>query len=151
MRQTLPEKLEAGRVTRGLFATPRSYGPYGKFIVQGPCGAELMIVASGGDLPEAQGWEHVSVSIPRANRCPNWPEMCFVKDLFWSEDEAVVQFHPPKSEYVNNHPFCLHLWRAVDGHMLLPPSIMVGIKSRGEMTNEERILEATRMMRGGAA
>jgi hypothetical protein len=151
MRAILPEKLEDGRVTRGLFATPRSYGPYGKFIVQGPCGAELMIVASGADIPEAQGWEHVSVSIPNAKRCPNWPEMCFVKDLFWSEDEAVVQFHPPKSEYVNNHPFCLHLWRAVDQHMRLPPSIMVGIKDRGEMSNDERLLLASDIFRAGSA
>ena len=37
--------------------------------------------------------------------------MGHVKDLFWGEEDAVLQLHPPKSEYVNNHPFCLHLWR----------------------------------------
>ena len=54
--------------------------------------------------------------------------MCFVKNLFWGEDETVVQFHPPKSEYVNNHPYCLHLWRNTRTGYKLPPSILVGIK-----------------------
>jgi hypothetical protein len=52
---------------------------------------------------------------------------------------------------VNNHPFCLHLWRAVDQHMRLPPSIMVGIKDRGEMSNDERLLLASDIFRAGSA
>lgn len=51
------------------------------------------IVASWGG-----GWEHVSVSLPR--RCPTWDEMCLIKDIFWDEEECVVQFHPPRSQYV---------------------------------------------------
>ena len=62
--------------------------------------------------------------------------MCFVKDLFWDETETVIQFHPPRSEYVNNHNFCLHLWRHKEGHRL-PPSILVGLKSRGLMSESE--------------
>lgn len=58
-------------------------------------------------------WEHVSVS--RRDRCPTWDEMCQVKDLFWDDEDCVVQYHPPKSSYVNLHPFCLHLWRRVNG------------------------------------
>lgn len=56
-------------------------------------------------------WEHVSVSILEQERCPTWEEMCFVKNFFWNEEDTVLQFHPPKSEYVNTHPYCLHLWR----------------------------------------
>ncbi|WP_456813633.1 MULTISPECIES: DUF7694 domain-containing protein [unclassified Bradyrhizobium] len=63
--------------------------------MQGPCGCELKI--SGLVRPS---WEHVAVSTPR--RCPNWEEMCFVKDLFWNEEECVMQLHPPHSQYVNN-------------------------------------------------
>jgi len=55
--------------------------------------------------------EHVSVSLRR--RCPTWDEMSMIKDVFWEDDELVVQFHPPKSQYVNIHPNCLHLWRKV--------------------------------------
>ncbi len=77
--------------------------------------------------PEGNDWEHVSVSTP--NRCPTWEEMCFVKSLFWGEDETVIQYHPPKSEYVNNHPYCLHLWRPSKIIIPLPPTELVGIKS----------------------
>jgi hypothetical protein len=135
MRAVLPERLESGRVVHGQFASDPAWGAYGKFVVQGPCGESLTIVASAADLPESHGWEHVSISTRR--RAPNWTEMCFVKDLFWSEDECVIQFHPPRSEYVNNHPYCLHLWRPSDGHVRLPPSILVGFKDKGLLNADE--------------
>jgi hypothetical protein len=123
MRTTLPDRLEDGRLRVGRFGTDPSYGPYGCFTVHGPCGCALKIISSGSD---GTGWEHVSVSTER--RPPNWQEMCFAKDLFWSEEECVMQLHPPKSEYVNNHPHCLHLWRPVDVKIPMPPTILVGIK-----------------------
>lgn len=92
-------------------------------------GPILRIIASDAEYDVSKGWEHVSVSLP--NRCPNWPEMCFVKDLFWTEDETVIQFHPPKADYVNNHAFCLHMWRDTKFNIRLPPSILVGIKDLG--------------------
>ena len=45
----------------------------------------------------------------------------------FGEEEAVVQIHPPKSEYVNNHQFVLHLWKPTKDALPLPPSIAVGI------------------------
>jgi len=83
----------------------------------------LFIISSGTCDPD---WEHVSVSMEK--RCPNWTEMCIIKDLFWDEEETVVQFHPKKSEYVNNHPHCLHLWKKVKHDYDLPPTIFVGLK-----------------------
>lgn len=77
---------------------------------------------------DGMGWEHVSVSIEGETRTPTWEEMCFIKDMFWSDDACVVQYHPPRSEYVNNHDYCLHLWRPVDKEIPLPDSILVGIK-----------------------
>ena len=56
------------------------------------------------------GWEHVSVS-PYGGKTPTWDDMCEVKDMFWSDEEAVIQIHPKKSEYVNIKENCLHLWR----------------------------------------
>jgi hypothetical protein len=78
---------------------------------------------------EETGWEHVSVSIQQKDKCPSWPEMCVVKDLFWGEDETVVQFHPTKSEYVNAHNGYLHLWKQTKAEFPLPPSILVGPKT----------------------
>jgi len=96
---------------------------YGAARIPGPCGRDLLVIFSGGPEDEF-GWHHVSVSLP--NRCPNWPEMCAIKGLFWADEDVVVQFHPPKSQYVNNHPFCLHLWAPVGRAIELPPVNLVG-------------------------
>ena len=127
MRKTLPDKLEQGRVGGGYFASEAG-SLYGAFFVQGPCGAELKIIASDG---AETGWDHVSVSI--RNRPPNWQEMSFVKGLFFEPEECVMQLHPPESMYVNNHPHCLHLWRPTRQEIPLPPAIMVGVKEIGTL------------------
>lgn len=76
------------------------------------------------------GWEHVSIRLMNGNM-PTWDDMCFVKDLFWEENQCVVQYHPPKDEYVNNISNCLHLWRPMMEKMPMPPSFMVGDKELG--------------------
>ena len=72
------------------------------------------------------GWEHVSVS--KKYECPTWGEMCRVKELFWDDEDTVVQYHPPKSLYVNNHPHCLHLWRPTGTTLSVPHTYLVGHK-----------------------
>lgn len=69
------------------------------------------------------GWDHVSVS--RRDRCPTWDEMHAVKRLFFDDDEAVMQLHPPAATWRNAHPYCLHLWRPQDSEIPLPPPLMV--------------------------
>lgn len=59
------------------------------------------------------GWEHVSIEL-YARRLPTWAEMCYIKNIFWDDEEEVVQIHPKKSEYVNITE-ALHLWRPVNG------------------------------------
>ncbi len=93
-------------------------GGCGKLYLRGTKSKPAIVVFSWG-----MGWEHVSVSY--SNRCPTWEEMCRVKDIFWYDNECVVQFHPPKSEYVNNHPYCLHLWRKCGSEFELPPKEFV--------------------------
>jgi hypothetical protein len=105
-------------MTEGPLASDPSYGNNGAFIVPFES-TKLMIIAS-----EGFGWEHVSVSLQ--NRTPNWREMCFLKDLFWDEEDCAVQYHPPKSEYVNRHEHCLHLWRKIGEDFPRPPREMVG-------------------------
>jgi hypothetical protein len=128
MRKTLDVNMEAARVKLGPWGSLSSDGLNGAFMVMGPKGAELRIIASSGQDPEAGGWEHVSVSCASMHRCPNWPEMCWVKDQFWDEEETVIQFHPPRSEYVNHHPTTLHLWRSRTSAIVTPPAILVGPK-----------------------
>lgn len=85
------------------------------------------------------GWEHCSVRPYVKRIMPDWDTMCQLKDMFWKEDEAVIQVHPPKAEYVNNVPNCLHLWRCTYKDMVLPPSCFVGIKEG--QTNAELMQE----------
>jgi len=89
----------------------------GLFIVKFESREFIVIASNGGS------WEHVSVSLK--NRTPNWKEMCFIKDLFWDEEDCVIQYHPPKSKYVNNHKNVLHLWRPMNIDIPMPPLIMV--------------------------
>ncbi|TYL73912.1 DUF7694 domain-containing protein [Bradyrhizobium cytisi] len=124
MRKQIVERLEAGRVRDGRFATAPGSGPSGLFFVQGPCGCQLKIIGF-----VRPGWEHVSVSTPR--RSPNWDEMCLVKDLFWDQEECVIQLHPPRSQYVNNSRYCLHLWRPTRQVIPMPPAAFVGIVGLG--------------------
>ena len=92
----------------------------GRFFTYSPIdNREMCIIASnGGD------WDHVSVS--RTKRCPNWPEMCYVKGLFFEDDELVVQFHIPSRDHIDIHPFCLHLWRPIVVEIPVPPVGFVG-------------------------
>lgn len=128
MLKIVHPKLEAGRWRDGEYATTPEHGLNGMFHVMGPCGQVIRIIASGGAPFEkaSLGWEHVSVSLRK--RMPNWTEMSFIKDLFWHPEETVLQFHPPKSQYINCHPFCLHLWRQMGVEVPLPPAILIGPK-----------------------
>lgn len=87
---------------------------WGYFIV-----GKLHVIASDGC-----GWDHVSVS--RKDRCPTWDEMVQIKDLWFGEDETVVQYHPKESAYINICDTCLHLWKQHGAEIELPPPFMVG-------------------------
>lgn len=103
------------------WSTP-DYGFNGLFRLPHGSGIVRCIASDG------MGWQHVSVSIEHDKRPPRWDVMCWVKDLFWEYEDWVVQFHPAKSEYVNHHPGCLHLWKPTSAALPTPDSIMVGPK-----------------------
>ena len=89
----------------------------------------LRVIATDG-----MGWEHVSVSLPgKKPRCPTWDEMCHIKSIFWDDEDCVMQLHPPRSQWVNNHNTCLHLWRPTDAVIPQPPGFLVGIQSLGPL------------------
>ena len=116
------EKLNKYRFRQGEWATKDSdkFGLF--FIPTKPGKPSLMVICAPMVKPMGQ-WQHVSVSLP--NRTPTWLEMCKVKDLFWGEDETVVQFHPKKTNYVNIHKYCLHMWKKVGDEYEVPPEILV--------------------------
>ena len=108
------------RTKTGTLGSDESYGNNGAFTIPFES-YELTVIASDGE-----GWEHASVSLN--NRIPNWREMSFIKDLFWDSDDCVVQYHPSKKDYIDNHPNCLHLWKQINKEFPQPPFHLVGIK-----------------------
>lgn len=117
---------ERWRVKHGVdhrFITDETYGNNGLFMIPVTKKKKYQVVASDG-----LDWEHVSVVIidGKRSRTPTWEEMCRVKDWFWDPEDCVMQLHPPKSDYVNNHPNCLHLWRPSEVDIPRPPKHMVG-------------------------
>ena len=115
------------RVRAGRMVSDDSCGNNGAFLV--PVGLELCFVIASDGL----GWQHVSASFQ--GRVPTWMEMCVLKDLFWDEEDTVMQLHPPKSEYINCHPNVLHLWRPLHQDIPKPPGHLVGPKQKGEHEN----------------
>lgn len=98
----------------------------------------LYVIASDG-----LGWEHASVHAYRLGktvqspasgrvrqaqlRTPTWREMCQVKGMFWDDEDPVMQLHPRRSQYVNQHPHVLHLWKPIGESIPEPPVELVGI------------------------
>ena len=62
-------------------------------------------------------WKHASISHPL--RYPDWNEILDVRYTFFDTNNDVFQVLPPKSEYVNFHPNCFHLWSPI-GRRLTP-------------------------------
>jgi hypothetical protein len=120
----VPEKFRL--TNHPILASNSLNGNNGAFKIPLDNNVIAFVIASDGE-----GWEHVSVHVIEKGKpeTPTWEEMCEVKDLFWSKEDCVMQLHPPESEYVNNHPHCLHLWRPVNRSIPAPPAIMVGYKS----------------------
>lgn len=116
-----------------MFKVPEKYrikdGPMGTSLLEGNNGAFLLYLPPAlgtfvAIVSDGMGWEHVSVSY--RTRTPTWEEMCKVKDFFWDAEDPVFQIHPPRSEYVNLHPYCLHLWRPKFENFPRPPRALVG-------------------------
>jgi hypothetical protein len=98
-------------------------GNNGAFFIPAAGVLLLVIVSDDG------GWEHASVTVRQRDkdgrthepsRTPTWAEMDQVKRLFWADDETVVQYHVPRSDHVNVHDYCLHLWKQVGVNLPLP-------------------------------
>lgn len=119
------------RLQVGKYGSTNDMGNYGAFIIPLDFHKRLKAICI---CAEGEGWEHVSVSYLRNDKpiqiTPSWEHMCVIKNFFWDETDTVIQIHPPKSEYVNQHEHCLHLWRKIDFEQPLPNSILVGTNKK---------------------
>jgi hypothetical protein len=115
---------EAFRVQR-LGYESKHGDPYGVFEIPFESFRLFVLATDGKGITAKDGieWEHVSISLK--SRTPNWKEMCFIKSLFWDEEDCVIQYHPPKEKYINHHPNVLHLWRPNNKEVPMPPLVFV--------------------------
>ena len=121
MRRVPNLRLDKFRIELKGYSSPGGENR-GAFIVAHR-GVKLRVISSGTD--EVHGWEHVSVSTQ--HRTPTWQEMQHIKELFWRDDECVIQYHPAAADWINDHPYCLHMWRPLQQGLPLPPKQLVSI------------------------
>jgi hypothetical protein len=73
----------------------------------------LLVIESTNKEQDGKTWKHVSMS--RKSRLPTYDDMKIVKQQFIGDDHSAIQIFPRKTEHVNIHPYCLHLWCCLDG------------------------------------
>jgi len=72
----------------------------------------LVVIVSANVERDGRTWLHVSLS--RASKLPSWSDLRAVKNAFIGPEKMAVQVLPREAEYVNLHPFTLHLWHCQD-------------------------------------
>ena len=68
----------------------------------------LRVIVSDAVFGDGCLWRHVSMS--HSNKLPSYKELCICKSIFCGDDRKAIQIFPKKSEHVNIHEYCLHLF-----------------------------------------
>jgi hypothetical protein len=50
------------------------------------------------------------MGISHKNRLPTYDELKEARYKYCADVPYMAQIFPPESEFINLHPFCLHLW-----------------------------------------
>lgn len=102
------KKIEEIKNDKRILNTGKAMFGFDSFEVKA-MGNEFNVVAS---IEPNQ--EHISITLRHKKRIPTWEEMKAIKDIFFDAEEECYQVFPKKSEYVNLHPYCMHIWRDRD-------------------------------------
>jgi hypothetical protein len=78
----------------------------------------LKVIVDTAPCDDGREWMHISMS--REDRLPSFDDMKFAKETFAGNDRYAYQVFPPAAKYVNQHPFCLHLYVPLTGADPLP-------------------------------
>lgn len=100
----------SGPLLASLQHAPMDFVPHGKETFSGgelwlSHAKRLSVIVSldGGDL-------HASIAHP--DRYPTWAEIVRVRNWIFPAEMEVVMVLARRSEYVNLHPNCFHLWQS---------------------------------------
>ncbi len=72
----------------------------------------LGVIVDCEEKSDGRKWLHISCS--RKAWAPTHDDMALVKEAFVGPDRYAYSIWPPKSHYVNYHPYCLHIWAMMD-------------------------------------
>lgn len=53
-------------------------------------------------------WLHVSFACN--NKMPDYSDISFIKQQFFGDDLKAIMVFPKRTEHINLHQYCLHLW-----------------------------------------
>lgn len=79
---------------------------------------DFSVIVSKAEMDDGSEWWHVSVS--RIDRLPTWEELEKVKREFLGDKTEAFHMVPKKSDYVNVHRYCLHMWSPIKVDMPIP-------------------------------
>jgi hypothetical protein len=83
-----------------------------------------MNVIESNEHHDGRAWYHVSFSF--TDHLPTYDDLQLVRKCFIGEAHTALQIFPPKSEYVNHHQYCLHLYVCLSEE-IVPDSIVKGM------------------------
>ena len=72
----------------------------------------LVVIISCSIEKDGNSWVHLSLS--RKKSVPTWIDLVKVKEIFLGAEALALQVLPPRSEWVNVHEFCLHLYQCLE-------------------------------------
>lgn len=72
---------------------------------------ECRVIVSHDPVPGGRRW-HMSIS--REDHYPSWDEIRDARYALVPDNVTMAMLLPPKSEYVNVHKNCFHLWETRD-------------------------------------
>jgi hypothetical protein len=112
-------RAERWRIKTGKWASEETDGFNGHFLV--PMEGELWVCR----LSDGWGFRHLSVSNAQNRKLPSWTVMCRLKEAFFGDEDWVVQYFPPKEQYINDCGWCFHLWQPLTENLPTPHFTMV--------------------------
>lgn len=81
------------------------FGPEGAIYVRKD---GLKVIETISDHEDGREWLHVSLSF--TDHLPTYGDLKQVKSIFAGDENTALQVFPPKSQHINIHEYCLHLW-----------------------------------------
>lgn len=121
MRAVPNEALRFSRDREGAYAPTDADGNQGRFVFLCPGTGRILLVVSS----DRRDWAEAGPLLKQPTKAPAWPEMAWVKDLFWGPEETVMQLHVPAVDHINYHVGCLHLWKPIGVEIPRPPGATV--------------------------